>query len=117
MALDFENAVDKLQQTSLDISQAILALTKVYRKHLGFSAERINHGECENFADIICEMFPGASSYWGDQLMEDHEEDYYNDYAYHCFIEYEGRYYDSESPEGVDNWRDLQSFLRGSPYS
>ena len=30
----------------------------------------------------------------------------------HCFVEYQGRFYDSEAPEGVDDYRDLPFFKR-----
>lgn len=30
----------------------------------------------------------------------------------HCFIKYKGKYFDAENPEGVENWKDLQRYLK-----
>lgn len=30
----------------------------------------------------------------------------------HCFIRYEGRFFDAENSEGQENWKDLQRYLK-----
>jgi hypothetical protein len=60
------------------------------------NSSHINNGYCAAFAEDIIKLYPSAEYYW--------EE--YNDIP-HAFIKYNNKYYDSESPDGVDNWKDL----------
>ena len=53
----------------------------------------INHGMCEDFAEDVCRLVSGAEGYWIDGSGR------------HKIIKYNGQYYDSECPNGVDNWR------------
>jgi|TARA_Y100000034_G_scaffold113405_1_gene148393 hypothetical protein len=81
----------------------------------------INNGNCEQFAEIICEQIEGAEAWWGDMIGEEDDdfwglediENWVEDHAYaHCFIVYKGRYYDSEAPEGVDHPKDLPLYQK-----
>jgi len=45
---------------------------------------------------------------WHDEQPDCNEDEAF-DWS-HKFICYKGRYYDSQSPEGVDNWRELSCF-------
>ena len=64
------------------------------------SAEAINEGGCfdwatEVMAYIDCKIV--ARTYAG---------------GYHCFIEYRGKYYDSETTQGIRRWQSLPYFKR-----
>lgn len=65
----------------------------------------INCGMCGDFADAVCDRVLGAEPIWDDQLAED-------GFGGHCVIEYCGRYYDSECPDGVDDWLAIPYFVR-----
>jgi len=52
-------------------------------------------------------FLPSAELIWGDGLVGRW------DYA-HCFVCYNGRYYDAECPEGVDDWEELPYFQRAN---
>jgi hypothetical protein len=61
-------------------------------------------------------LIDGAESHWGDELCDESADELDIElYGYHCFVAYEGRYYDSEEPTGVDNFQDLPCFSRGVP--
>ena len=77
----------------------------------------INCGLCEEFAETICEQIEGAEAWWGDGFDTEFwgidVEYWVEDYAaYHKFIVYKGRYYDSEAPDGVDHPKDLPSYQK-----
>lgn len=80
----------------------------------------INCGLCDEFAETIIRsgQFEGAEGYWGDNFDAefwglDDIEDWVEGYAaYHYFILYKGKYYDSEAPEGVDHPKDLPSYQK-----
>jgi hypothetical protein len=70
-------------------------ITKVideWIKKSGETPERINHGHCQQTALFVKNHIPEA------KIVT---------YPGHTFIEYKGKYYDAERPEGVSNFRDL----------
>jgi hypothetical protein len=82
----------------------------------------INCGYCEEFAGTIVKQIEGAEAYWGDNFDADFWgvdiEDWVVDHAaYHCFIVYKGRYYDSEAPEGVDHPKDLPLYQKKQEFA
>jgi len=75
----------------------------------------INRGNCDTFANQI-ETLGFGEAVWGDELSPEDwsfsSEDWFTNYApYHCLILYQGRYYDSECPEGV-KWPDQLPYYR-----
>lgn len=52
----------------------------------------INCGFCDNWAEAVEKRVPGAVADWYEFNGNDH-----------CLVEYQGRYYDAECPEGVDS--------------
>jgi hypothetical protein len=89
----------------LNITAAVKLLVKRYEEELGFTAAEINDGLCFNFADDLKVLVP-----------EGVVEDYFDSegdwsHAYFCF---EGRYYDSEAPEGVEDFMQLPCCKRCS---
>lgn len=79
-----------------------------------FAAEAadINEGECDLFADEVVRRVAEARAVWDYDL--DATGRWNHD---HCFVEYKGKYYDSECPQGVDSWEDLPYFKRSTPMS
>jgi len=105
-------ALEAIRQRNLPISEVIRAVCNVYQMIYGQTPYDINCGNCEEFAhDVIgilnggkpCEETEELSAWWNDELDPQDE-------PCHKFIRYRGRYYDSQSPEGVDDWRDLPCF-------
>lgn len=105
----FNQRVQELAQQDLDITAAVDALNELWEDEFQYHGKDINFGDCEWFADELCAIVPGAEAFWGDELtIEGEDQDYF---AYHCFVRYQERYYDSECSEGVDDWRKLSSFI------
>jgi hypothetical protein len=65
----------------------------------------INSGSCDEFAEAVCRMVPEAKAIWED--LRSGEE-----WGSHCFVKYEGKFYDSECLDGVSDWMSLPFFLR-----
>lgn len=90
--------------------------------------EEINEGECFEFAKAFASMFGGViydglDDEWGSEQFEGFETQVVpvnilpNDTTYkqpivHCWVKLDGLYYDSETPEGVEDWTQLPVFLR-----
>lgn len=90
------------------IREAILANVKKWEE-CGFTAESINDGECDTFAREIADIVPGAVAIWDfEQSGKTDDEFHYM----HCFVRYQGRFYDSETPSGVDHWMNLPIFQK-----
>lgn len=71
----------------------------------------VNNGNCEAFADLVASRVPGARVLWDWEAPS--KTDPANDFAWvHCFIHYEGKFYDSECPDGVEDWTQLPLFVR-----
>lgn len=73
----------------------------------------INLGECAVFADAARDHVPDAKIIdnveWNAQLRET-DRPTAGVGGEHAWLECGGRFYDSETPEGVDDWRDLPFF-------
>jgi hypothetical protein len=64
----------------------------------------INNGSCESFAIEVIERMGGYS----DDLTDNASPT--EDFPGHYWVEYKGRAYDAECPEGVDDWQNLPIF-------
>lgn len=94
------------------------AAIKQTAKQMGLSPFDINNGYCEEFARQVCRLVNGAeetsapgegfspeeAAEWGIEP----EELLFG----HVWIEYKGRCYDAECPEGVEDVHDLPIFKR-----
>ena len=90
----------------LPINEAICKLRDAFiREGIASSYEHINDGLCADFAELVCQLVPDAELVWNTDLSDDF-------WRVHCFIEYDGCYYDAECPEGVEDWCDLPFFQR-----
>lgn len=90
------------------IREAILANLEKWEEN-GFTAESINEGECDQFAREIADTVPGAAMTWDFEQSGDTKTEFH---YMHCFVLYRGRFYDSETPDGVDHWMNLPTFQR-----
>lgn len=90
------------------IREAILANVKKWEEN-GFTAETINEGSCDDFAAEIASTVPGAVAVWDFEQSGDTKTEFH---YMHCFVRYQGRFYDSEMPSGVDHWMNLPTFQR-----
>lgn len=75
------------------------------------SPEQINDGNCGEFATMVINSLGGQSkdlfiSYFALKITPN------EDHLGHEWITLNGRHYDAESPEGVDDYRQLPWFLR-----
>lgn len=95
--------------TKETIHEVIIRLAMGWGKH----PYEINNGECEDFAYAVQEVIPEVKVYWGDELIDNF--DFFtkaHEPEYHAFMYYNGKYYDSEEPFGVDNPAHLPCFRR-----
>jgi len=69
--------------------------------------ETINQGQCDNFAPDLQSLIPGSRLFCSEQF-----EDEWPDVPGHCWVEFEGKWFDAEAPDGVDDWKDLPIFIR-----
>lgn len=100
--LEHDTALEVLKALGLtEPTEIVIELTTMWCKVYELvEPSEINTGMCEEYAGDLCELLPGAESLWNDDL--DTSQD-----SGHCFTFYRDRYYDSECPEGVRDWRDL----------
>lgn len=90
------------------IREVILARVEAWIEN-GFTAETINEGSCDDFAAEIADRVPGAVAIWDFEQSGDTKTEFH---YMHCFVRYQGRFYDSETPSGVDDWLNLPTFQR-----
>lgn len=95
----------------MNITRAILELRAEYAQS-GYNPIDINSGLCDQFANEIAEIgFHNCVAVWGNDLSIEYWSE--NLWVYcddglehfaniHCFIMYNGKFYDSETPQGCD---------------
>lgn len=106
---DIASEVQALKALNLSITDAINALVEVYADIHSLNPYSINCGCCEEFANDLSEIVFNAIPTWGDELTDPGDDvDLYGD---HCFVEYDGKYYDAECPEGVEDFRQIPCFI------
>jgi hypothetical protein len=91
-----------------NIAQVIATLVTEYRERHGVTAEEINEGQCEDFAKDLKRQVGGEIQ--DNEMLNRAELDWY-----HAFLFLDGRYYDSETPNGVEDWRQLPCCQRCGP--
>ena len=104
----------------MNITQAILKLRIQYAIRLKLHPADINAGLCMDFAAKIAKQGFGDDiwgnevpiEYWTDavQAVGRYEAEYFMEI--HCFIYYDGKFYDSETPQGCDYPDDLLCYQR-----
>jgi len=110
--------------SSNKISEIITNLIEKWRKEIGSTCKDINHGNCTEFANDLSDelkkigiehkvLYVGDFDDESDVLkytkkMPPNLSWFYN--TYHSWIYVDGKHYDAEAPEGVDDMFDLPSF-------
>lgn len=109
-----QDGLDLLKSQGLDLPDVIDQLCILFRAVYRVSAVDINNGQCEEFAACIQEVMGSGRTVWGDELYGELSTDQYMieddtaNFAWHCVYESEHkRYYDSEHPWGVDDFREM----------
>ena len=84
--------------------------------NLPLKPEEINDGFCNDFAEDIKSKFPEAEILWGDDIPDEEwklDEEWMSHFApYHCFVRYNGLYYDAETPYGVEDPKEIPYYKR-----
>lgn len=73
------------------------------------SAYDVNSGQCEEFAHYLHELFPESFLRYTEDYISWDSEDHPGG---HCWLYLDGKHYDSESLQGVDDWKDLPIIKR-----
>lgn len=85
----------------------IKEMSKYYVKWRGFDdPSDINWGDCAYFAKLVKKVLPTAKLFYDGKRREP------QDYFTHCYLQYKGKYYDSEVPHGISDWNDLPTYIR-----
>lgn len=85
----------------------------------GFTdVKSINNGSCEDFAEELAERINAICiPCWEGYAEAKWEYEYDNRLdSIHCFVEFNGMFYDSETPQGVHNFLELPIYSRISPF-
>jgi len=100
--MTFRNWTDSLNknifQKSLDQTEKE-ALEITYKNWDTFGGKECNNGFCDIFAKNLAKHLPGS------KILS--TEDPRNETLGHVWVEYEGKYFDAETPDGVSSWKDL----------
>lgn len=72
-------------------------ITKTYFPDFVNNPDKINYGQCFMWAYLAHETFSGVELW---------------DTGVHAFVKYRGKFYDSETPEGVNDLEDLPANTR-----
>jgi hypothetical protein len=97
---------DSRYQTVEAAARAVLAK---WQEEFGASAQRINSGECENFACAVERAYDGQPSVTG---CEVDGLDPTGPWGGHVWVTGGSRHYDAEALAGVEDWRRLPYYTR-----
>jgi hypothetical protein len=76
------------------------ALELAHKNWSKFTGKVCNSGFCDIYADKLSKLLPGSKR-WSTEEYGAHGS------FGHVWVEYKGKYYDAESPEGVTDWKQL----------
>jgi len=93
----FVNEVNIHQKALSQTEKEALEIT--YKNWDNFGGKECNNGFCDIFAKNLSKYLPGS------KIMS--TEDPRNNTLGHVWVEYEGKYFDAETPKGVDSWKQL----------
>jgi len=106
----------------MDITTYIKATRDSFiTNNLAPNAYEINNGLCEEFAMSVIGVGFGIAL-WQDELDQvtpltwGEVKEEIEGYCHHCFILYNGKFYDAECPEGVTHPKDLPLFKKHIRY-
>jgi hypothetical protein len=93
----FVNEVNIHQKALSQTEKEALEIT--YKNWDNFGGKECNNGFCDIFAKNLSKYLPGS------KIMS--TEDPRNNTLGHVWVKYEGKYFDAETPNGVDSWKQL----------
>jgi hypothetical protein len=99
--------------TVTDIPEIVVAICAVYKRLYDQNPYEINCGNCEEFAADLIAVCGKGNMFWHDEMEDCTTEE--EKWWAHCFVEVDGRFYDAECPNGVDNWRQIPCFVNNTP--
>lgn len=102
-----DQLIERIVET--DLSIIIKSVAQVYQTLYDQSTYTINCGNCESFAHDVISLFGKGEVFWHDEMLDCSEKEVA--YWSHCFVWFDNRAYDSQCPEGVDQWRELSCFV------
>jgi hypothetical protein len=94
----FLNEVSNYYQDALSQTEKE-ALKITYKNWDTFGGKECNNGFCDIFARNLSKYLPGS------KIMS--TEDPRNETLGHVWVEYKGKYFDAETPNGVNSWKEL----------
>jgi hypothetical protein len=109
MKSQVKEALDAELVRRVDVSDVVRSvLASDYWR--GTSPRDINAGGCEDFQqDVIAAgKLCGATA----ELCTENFPEEGARLPGHCWVQHEGRHYDAEAPDGVEDWQDLPIFKR-----
>jgi hypothetical protein len=83
---------------NVKVSAVIMGLLKKWEAE-GFTPKEVNSGNCDEFSDQLVDLLGKGAII--------RETDWGSTYPGHVWVEYKGKHYDAETPEGVTNWKML----------
>ena len=110
VAEDHDAGIKQIKATTIET--IIDAVCDRYFRLYSQTAQEINCGNCESFAHDVVGILGSGEVFWHEELLDCSKRE--AAYWSHCFILYNGKAYDSETPKGVNRWRDLPCF-RNNP--
>lgn len=91
------------------VETAAKAVLAKWQEEFDVPAQRINSGECENFACAVDRAYGGQLSVTG---CEVNGLDPTGPWGGHVWVTDGSRHYDAEAPAGVKDWRQLPYYTR-----
>lgn len=76
------------------------ALELAHKNWSTFTGKVCNSGFCDIYASKLSKLLPGS-------VQWDTEEQGPSGTLGHVWVEFKGKFYDAETPDGVDDWKDL----------
>lgn len=98
-------AESSLPEQDGDMAAMVEELVREFEK-IGDTRRSINYGSCGEFAYQL-QTIAGGTVY---RVGFHGETEYGVHLPAHVFLKWRGKFYDSESPNGVHNWRRLKTF-------
>jgi len=99
--------VAKIKNQEKIISDAIKKLAKMYVAEYSLESDaEINEGLCDEFAHDLKFIFPSVEVVWVDEIHPGMKR------VAHAVAIFEGKYYDSECPEGTETVSDIPFVVR-----
>lgn len=108
----------RLYSSKVDIAQEIMKLVEEWKRERRINcAFDVGSGQCDAFAYELEKRVPGSESGWEADFHDPISEKAWEEaglepFDGHYVVKYNNRYYDAETPEGVDHWIHLPYFER-----